>query len=169
MTTLSHRDCFETLGLATSADREAVRGAFHRLAKLHHPDLRKAGGDRATFLKVVQAYMTLQRAFREGEALWTQRRCGSCGKEAELFEGLDGAAQCEACLLGVSRRGRFLPLPLSIRTVRHAAVIGLEGVSVYLLIAGVTTDTPMYFGISMLAGFTAIGLLAVTCLKVRHT
>ena len=168
MTTLSHRESFRTLGLPTSADRVAVRRAFHRLVKKHHPDLQRGSTDRSLFIRIVQAYTTLQRAFRQQDGLWTQQRCGSCGREAELFEGLDGAAQCEECLLGVSRRRRFLPLPISIRTVRHVAVIGLEGLSVYLLIAGFMADAPIYFAMSVLAGLSAIGLLARTCLTVKY-
>ena len=46
------------LGVAPDAGPGAVREAFRRLARLHHPD---HGGDPAAFARIVNAYLVLTR------------------------------------------------------------------------------------------------------------
>ena len=47
---------YETLGLPRDADVGAIKAAYRRAARKHHPD---AGGDPSEFAKVQQAYDTL--------------------------------------------------------------------------------------------------------------
>ncbi len=46
------------LGVRPDAGPGAVREAFHRLARVHHPD---HGGDPAVFARIVNAYLVLTR------------------------------------------------------------------------------------------------------------
>lgn len=49
-------DAARVLGIAADSDRATVRCAFRTAAKRHHPD---AGGDKATFRQVREAYEVL--------------------------------------------------------------------------------------------------------------
>lgn len=51
-------EAFGILALPNTADREEVKSAFRRLAKLHHPDL-NPGASRDDFLRIEQAYRRL--------------------------------------------------------------------------------------------------------------
>jgi cell division protein FtsN len=53
-------DYYDILGLAHDADAEEVKAAFHRLAKIYHPDLNAGDATaEARFKKINQAYETL--------------------------------------------------------------------------------------------------------------
>lgn len=68
-TSLSRLEALEILELELTADRAAVKRAYRRLARAHHPD---AGGDVATFQLVQRAYERL-RDGRDPEIPRTQR------------------------------------------------------------------------------------------------
>ena len=47
----------EVLGVSTSVSDDAIRAAFHTLARVHHPD---KGGDTETFARISRAYQEAQ-------------------------------------------------------------------------------------------------------------
>lgn len=63
------RDPYETLGIAPTASDAEVRRAYHRLAKLHHPD-RNGGSEPAArrFSEIQAAHSLVLRLRREGLA-----------------------------------------------------------------------------------------------------
>ncbi len=49
-------DYYKTLGVPRDADADAIKKAFRKLARKHHPD---AGGDEAKFKEINEAYEVL--------------------------------------------------------------------------------------------------------------
>ena len=49
-------DYYKTLGVPRDADADAIKKAFRKLARKHHPD---AGGDEAKFKELNEAYEVL--------------------------------------------------------------------------------------------------------------
>jgi DnaJ-class molecular chaperone len=94
------RDPYEVLGVPRSADVAAIKGAFRRLAKKHHPDANKSDPKAATrFAEINSAYEILgdegkRKAFDRGEI-------DAEGKPRfQAFEGFDGRQ-------GFGRDGHF--------------------------------------------------------------
>jgi DnaJ-class molecular chaperone len=95
------RDPYEVLGVPRSADAAAIKGAFRRLAKKHHPDANKSDPKAATrFAEINSAYEILgdeakRKAFDRGEI-------DAEGKPRfQAFEGFDGRPG------GFGREGHF--------------------------------------------------------------
>ena len=71
---------YAMLGVHTGSDNAAIRAAYLRLAREHHPD---RGGDAARFAAIAAAYNAIKDAPRRQAvaALWraTRPRCTACG------------------------------------------------------------------------------------------
>lgn len=76
------------LGVAPGAEEAAVRHAYRRLARKHHPD---AGGDPATFVQIQHAYDVL-RAWPPGEAARRSEAAGDPDLEAR-YQALQREAE----------------------------------------------------------------------------
>jgi hypothetical protein len=160
-------ECFRILELSPASGPRAVKRAFRRLAKQHHPDLQQDPSAPAHFTRVVQAYTTLQREFRAQASESDARLCPSCGKLSEMFESLDGGVQCADCLLGVSRRRLLLPAS-PIQIVKHGSVIVMELVALGLFAAGFAYESRWMLIASMVLSVAALGVLAIVCANVRN-
>ena len=162
--------CLAELGLRGPVDMAEARSAFRKLARLHHPDLKRSptAEDHQRFVRIVNAYQHLKSVLGLKPDDPDCGLCPGCRREARLSEGVDGVARCLECLLGVQRRRRFLPLP-SFETVRHGAVIVLEAVTVVCIVMGLVTSDHSY----VLAGAASISLamaiLASTCIRIVHS
>ena len=159
-------DAFRVLDLSPSAGPRAVKRAFRRLAKRHHPDLCRNPESGVDFVLIVEAYTTLQREFRQQTSDSDARLCPACRRMGELFEGLDGGAECAECLLGLSRRRLLLPAS-TIRVLRHGSIMALEAAAMVCLVVALVREsrTALLAGIALNAA--ALGGLAVTCIRVR--
>lgn len=60
-TSVDTRDALATLGLAPGADLDAVRAAFRRLVRTHHPDVAGPGSNDRT-ARLTEAYRVLKQA-----------------------------------------------------------------------------------------------------------
>ena len=56
---MSKRDYYEVLGVERSADKEAIKKAFRRLAQKYHPDVNRSPEAEASFKEVNEAYQIL--------------------------------------------------------------------------------------------------------------
>ena len=118
---MKFKDYYAALGVPRDADAEAIKKAYRKLARQHHPDVSKDPGAEARFKEVAEAYATLKdpekRAAydalgerRGGEEFrpppqWQRDFAG-----AGSFEDLDLADLLDALARG--RRGRAHPVPL---------------------------------------------------------
>lgn len=57
---MKYTDYYAALGVARDADAEAIRKAYRKLARKHHPDVAKEPGAEERFKDVAQAYATLK-------------------------------------------------------------------------------------------------------------
>ncbi len=162
--------CLAELGLSGPVDLAQARSAFRKLARLHHPDLKRSptAEDHQRFVRIVNAYQHLKGVLGRHADDPDRGLCPACRREARLCEGMDGVARCLDCLLGFGRKRRFLPLP-TFETVRHGAVIVLEAVTVVCIVMGLATAEHGY----VLAGVASISLamviLASTCIRIAHS
>lgn len=159
-------DCFRVLGLRSSAGGMRIKRAFRGLVKEHHPDLQHSRADLKRFIQIVEAYTRLRHELQLHSPDEDTRPCPSCGKVAELLDGLDGKAACPDCLLGQTRRRLLLPLDV-ITTVKHGAVIALEAASIFCFVMALARESPTYAAISVATGVVALIILAVTCITLR--
>jgi len=69
---------YKVLGVSRNADGAAIKIAFRRLAKVHHPDLH--GGDKLRFQSIVGAYDVLSKPSRRAayDAAWVCERAETC-------------------------------------------------------------------------------------------
>ncbi len=167
MAELALHECFHLLGLGPSAGPKEVQASFRRLARVHHPDVRRTPDSSTAFVQIVRAYKTIQRTLRHQGVEQTKRLCPLCRRLAELFDGPGGGAACVDCLLGITRRRFILPFP-SLETVKHVSVIAIEAVSACSLVAALGTGSPTYTLISLSSAALALLLLAVTCVRIPH-
>jgi len=98
MPTVAFKDYYQTLGVARGAEEKAIRAAYRKLARKHHPDLNP--GDKAAeerFKEVNEAYEVLSDApkrklyDRFGEEWERYRAAGFTGDEAPGRAGGRGA------------------------------------------------------------------------------
>jgi curved DNA-binding protein len=54
---MEFKDYYKTLGVARTADDKAIKTAYRRLARRHHPDVNKGKADR--FKEISEAYTVL--------------------------------------------------------------------------------------------------------------
>jgi len=90
------------LGVLLSADTEALRQAYRRLAMQVHPD--KPGGDKELFQAIRQAYELLsdapsRQAYEQARAAWLKQHraidCPECGQANRISKG--SGQRCPAC------------------------------------------------------------------------
>jgi molecular chaperone DnaJ len=65
--TLSTRDYYEVLGVGRDADAEAIKAAFHRLARRYHPDRSSEPDAEERFKEVAEAYAVLSDPAKRAE------------------------------------------------------------------------------------------------------
>jgi molecular chaperone DnaJ len=87
------RDYYEVLGLERDADGDAIKRAFHALARDWHPDVTDAPDAEVRFRELAEAYSVLSR--REARLLYDRygyRGRGNQGFEEALWEARPSAA-----------------------------------------------------------------------------
>jgi curved DNA-binding protein len=57
---MKYKDYYATLGVPRDADEEAIKKAYRKLARKHHPDMSKEPGAEARFKEAAEAYATLK-------------------------------------------------------------------------------------------------------------
>lgn len=57
---MKYKDYYAALGVPRDADAEAIKKAYRKLARQHHPDVSKDPGAEARFKEVAEAYATLK-------------------------------------------------------------------------------------------------------------
>lgn len=57
---MKYKDYYAALGVARDADADAIRKAYRKLARAHHPDVSTDPGAEARFKEVAEAYATLK-------------------------------------------------------------------------------------------------------------
>ena len=57
---MKYKDYYAALGVSRDADAEAIRKAYRKLARRHHPDVSKEPGAEERFKEVAEAYATLK-------------------------------------------------------------------------------------------------------------
>jgi molecular chaperone DnaJ len=84
---VAKRDYYEVLGVARDADADAIRRAFHRLARDWHPDIAEAPDAEERFRELAEAYSVLSK--RESRVLYDRygyRGRGNQGFDDALWE-----------------------------------------------------------------------------------
>ena len=87
------RDYYEVLGLPRDADDEAIKRAFHSLARDWHPDVADAPDAEARFRELAEAYGVLSK--REARLLYDRygyRGRGNQGFDEALWEARPAVA-----------------------------------------------------------------------------
>jgi molecular chaperone DnaJ len=64
---VEHPDYYEILGVPRNADAQAIKNAFHRLARRYHPDRSQEPGAEARFKEITEAYTVLSDPARRAE------------------------------------------------------------------------------------------------------
>ncbi len=82
------RDFYQVLGIERSADEKAIKAAYRRLARKHHPDLNPGSAEaEAKFKEVSEAYTVLS----DPEKRKQYDRFGSAWKDVQAGTGPQGA------------------------------------------------------------------------------
>jgi curved DNA-binding protein len=139
---VKYKDYYATLGVARDADAEAIKKAYRKLARQHHPDVAKEAKAEERFKEIGEAYATLKdpekraaydqlgkRAPGEDFApppRWEREFGGGAG--ADGFADMDLSDLLDALARG--RRGpgraRGEPVPLRGRDYEATVRVGLE-------------------------------------------
>src|SRR4029079_18829524 len=93
MAAVAKRDYYEVLGLPRDADGQAIKRAFHDLAREWHPDVAAPPDAEARFRELAEAYAVLSK--REARLLYDRygyRGRGNQGFDAALWEARPNAA-----------------------------------------------------------------------------
>jgi len=93
MAAVAKRDYYEVLGLPRNADSDAIKRAFHGLAREWHPDVADAPDAEARFRELAEAYAVLSK--REARLLYDRygyRGRGNQGFDDALWEARPPAA-----------------------------------------------------------------------------
>src|SRR3990170_4647076 len=56
---MEFKDYYTVLGVARGADQKAIRAAYRKLARQHHPDINKTAGAEDRFKEINEAYQVL--------------------------------------------------------------------------------------------------------------
>lgn len=131
---MKYKDYYAVLGVPREADADAIKKAYRKLARQHHPDVAKEAGAEARFKEVAEAYATLKdpekRAAydslgqrRSGEEFspppqWQHDFAGDAFSEADLADLL--------AALGRGRHGTRASVPLRGRDYEAGVRLGLE-------------------------------------------
>jgi len=84
---MSKRDYYEVLGIPRSADDNAIKSAYRKLARQYHPDVNKAGDAEERFKEVNEAYEVLSNA----EKRQMYDRYGHAAAQSGFGQGAPGA------------------------------------------------------------------------------
>lgn len=138
---MKYKDYYAALGVPRDADAEAIKKAYRKLARRHHPDVSKDADAEARFKEVAEAYATLKDPEKRAayDALGS-RRGGEefspppqwerqFGAEAfgDAFEGADLADLLDALARGQRGRGRGAhTVPLRGRDYETGVRVSLE-------------------------------------------
>lgn len=118
------RDYYEVLGLPREADEEAIKRAFHTLARDWHPDVADVPDAEARFRELAEAYAVLSK--REARLLYDRygyRGRGNQGFDEALWEARPAvAARGENVHLGLELRS-FEAAEGTRRVVNYDAVV----------------------------------------------
>ena len=63
---MKYKDYYAALGVPRDADTEAIKKAYRKLARQHHPDMSKDKGTEERFKEVAQAYFDGVVEWRKG-------------------------------------------------------------------------------------------------------
>ncbi len=63
---MKYKDYYAALGVTRDADADAIKKAYRKLAREHHPDVSKANGAEARFKDIGEAYATLKDPEKRG-------------------------------------------------------------------------------------------------------
>jgi curved DNA-binding protein len=134
---VKYKDYYAALGVPRDADAEAIKKAYRKLARQHHPDVSRDAGAEARFKDVAEAYATLKdpdkRAAydalgsrRGGEEFnpppqWQHDFGGDAG-----FADLDLADLLDALARGRGGRGRAQTVPLRGHDYETSVRLSLE-------------------------------------------
>ena len=103
---VGYQDYYEVLGLPRDADDEAIKRAFHSLARNWHPDVADAPDAEARFRELAEAYGVLSK--REARLLYDRygyRGRGNQGFDEALWEARPAvAARGENAYVGIELR-----------------------------------------------------------------
>jgi curved DNA-binding protein len=122
---MQYKDYYEVLGVARSADADAVKRAYRKLARKYHPDVSKEKNAESKFKEVQEAYEVLRdsekraaydqlgRDYRTGQQFrpppdWSQRY-GPSG--SQRFSDLNGFSDFFSSLFGGAAGGGGGPQP----------------------------------------------------------
>jgi len=146
---MKYKDYYAALGVPRDADAEAVKKAYRKLARQHHPDVSREPDAEARFKEVAEAYATLKDPEKRAayDALGSRRG----GEEfhpppqwqhdfgGEGFADLDLADLLDALARGRGGRSRGHTVPLRGRDYETAVRLSLEdahrGTTVHLDVA----------------------------------
>jgi curved DNA-binding protein len=133
------KDYYAALGVARDADAEAIKKAYRKLARQHHPDVSKDPDAEARFKEVAEAYATLKDPEKRAayDALGTRRSgeefrpppqwehdFGSAG--AGGLDDLNLADLLDALARGRGGRSRSHPVPLRGHDFETSVRLSLE-------------------------------------------
>lgn len=134
---MHYKDYYAALGVPRDADLNAIKKAYRKLAREHHPDMSKAPGAEARFKEVAEAYATLKDADKRaaydglgqhpaGEPFSPPPQWGrDPATHGAAFDEMDLEALLAA--MGRGRRdARQSPLPMQGRDLETSIRIGLE-------------------------------------------
>jgi curved DNA-binding protein len=134
---VKYKDYYATLGIPRDADEAAIKKAYRKLARQHHPDMSKGADSEARFKEAAEAYATLKDP--EKRAAYDQLGRRRAGEEFApppqweheyaspqgSFDDID-LADLLAALGRGRRQPRSGPMPMHGRDYEAAVRIGLE-------------------------------------------
>ncbi|MBX3064677.1 MAG: molecular chaperone DnaJ [Anaerolineae bacterium] len=133
------RDYYEVLGVGRSADGDAIKKAYRRLAKQYHPDTNKDDGAADKFREATEAYQILNdpdmraRYDRYGHAGVQQAQAGGFGGAGfgdfteiieEMFSGFGGFGASGRRSRRSPRPGRDIPYTMNLTF--EESIFGVE-------------------------------------------
>lgn len=132
---MKYKDYYAVLGVACDADADAIRKAYRKLARRHHPDVAAEAGAEARFKDVAEAYATLKDP--ERRVAYDQLGRHASGEEFrpsprwQADFGADAAGDLElgdllATVAHAQRGGRGDAVPLRGRDYETSVRLSLE-------------------------------------------